>query len=113
MPSLLSACTALFCLAWTSGAALAADAKTVAFFEETCGACHGAKGEGTPGLAPPLKGSSFVQQATPADIAQVITKGRAGDAKRFPNLPSPMPAHSLSESRLNAVIAYVRDEIQK
>lgn len=95
------------------GAALAADPKTVTYFEETCGACHGTKGEGTPGLAPPLKGSPFVQQATPDDIAQVITKGRTGEAKRFPNLPSPMPAHSMSDKRLQAVIAYVRDDIQK
>ena len=91
----------------------AADAKIVAFFEETCGACHGTKGEGTPGLAPPLKGSAFVMQASPAEIAAVITKGRIGDQKKFPNLPSPMPANALSENRLNGIVAYVRNEIQK
>ena len=96
-----------------TGTAFAADAKIVAFFEETCGACHGAKGEGTPGLAPPLKGSKFVTESSPADIAAVISKGRTGDQKKFPNLPSPMPPHSMSDNRLQGVIAYVRDEIQK
>ena len=91
----------------------AADAKIVAFFEETCGACHGTKGEGTPGLAPPLKGSPFVMQASLAEIAAVVTKGRAGDQKKFPNLPSPMPPNSLSENRLNGVVAYVKNELQK
>ena len=93
--------------------ARAAEAKTVAFFEETCGACHGTKGEGTKGLAPPLKGSRFVIDSPPTEIAATITKGRMGGQKRFPDIPGPMPPHSMSDNRLQAVIAYVRDEIQK
>lgn len=95
------------------GAAQAADPKVVAYFEETCGACHGPKGLGMPGLAPPLKGSPFVLQASPADIEAVITKGRAGDQKKFPTLPSPMPPHSMSQTRLKGVVAYVREELQQ
>ena len=64
----------------------AADAKVVAYFEETCGACHGPKGDGIAGLAPPLKGSAFVKSAKPEDVAAVISKGRAGDQKKFPQI---------------------------
>lgn len=91
----------------------AVDDRVLAYFEETCGACHGTKGQGTPGLAPPLKGSSFVMQADPAEISAVITKGRAGEQKKFPSLASPMPAHSMSDGRLKAIVAYLRDELQK
>jgi len=39
-----------------AGTAHAADPKIVTFFTETCGTCHGEKGEGMKGLAPALKG---------------------------------------------------------
>lgn len=93
-------------------AALAADKKTISYFQETCGACHGEKGEGIPGLAPALKGSKFVTGSSAADVADVVTKGRAGGQKRFPDLPSAMPAHSLSDGKLQAVVSYVKGEIQ-
>jgi mono/diheme cytochrome c family protein len=110
MKRILAATAALL----TAGTAvLAADEKTVTYFEETCGACHGAKGEGTPGLAPPLKGSKFVKESSAADVAAVITNGRAGAQKHFPNLASPMPAHSLSEKKLGAVVSYVKGELQQ
>jgi mono/diheme cytochrome c family protein len=90
-----------------------ADPKVVAYFEETCGACHGPKGLGMAGLAPPLKGSPFVLQASTAEIESVITKGRAGEQKKFPTLASPMPPHSMSQTRLKGVIAYLREELQQ
>jgi mono/diheme cytochrome c family protein len=101
-----------FLAAGIGGDALAADPKIVAFFEETCGACHGEKGQGTPGLAPPLKGSKFVIESAPADIAAVITNGRKKEQKHFPELLKAMPAHSLSETRLQGVVSYVQGEIQ-
>jgi mono/diheme cytochrome c family protein len=91
----------------------AADEKTVNFFKETCGTCHGEAGEGMKGLAPPLKGSDFVKTASEGDLANTITKGRMGDAKRFKDLPSPMPPNSMSDSRLKALIAYLKGDLQK
>jgi thiosulfate dehydrogenase len=91
----------------------AADPKVVAYFEETCGACHGPKGLGIPGLAPTLKGSAFVMTASVDEVAAVITKGRTVEQKKHANFPSPMPAHSMSDGRLKAIVAYIRDEIQK
>jgi mono/diheme cytochrome c family protein len=87
----------------------AAEAKTVKFFKETCGICHGENAEGTPGLAPPLKGSAWVKGASDGDLAATITKGREGAAKRHKDIPGPMPANSMSDGRLKDVIAYLRE----
>jgi nitrite reductase (NO-forming)/hydroxylamine reductase len=91
----------------------AQDAKLLSFFKETCGACHGEAGEGLKGLAPPLKGNAWVKGASEADLANVITKGRAGDAKLHKDLPSPMPPASMSAGRLKALIAYLKGDLQK
>ena len=92
-----------------AGQALAAEAKTVKFFKETCGVCHGENAEGTPGLAPALKGNDWVKGASEADLANTITKGRDGAAKRHKEIPGPMPANSMSEGRLKDVIAYLKE----
>jgi mono/diheme cytochrome c family protein len=100
-------------VACCAGAAHAADAKLVTYFKETCGVCHGENGEGTPGLAPPLKGNKFVTEGSASDIATTITKGREGAAKRYKDLASPMPPASMSDSRLQALIAYLKTDLQK
>jgi mono/diheme cytochrome c family protein len=89
--------------------AYAAEAKTVKFFKETCGVCHGENAEGTPGLAPALKGNAWVKGASDADLATTITKGREGAAKRHKDIPGPMPANSMSDGRLKDVIAYLKE----
>ena len=91
--------------ALVAGTAQAADPKIVTFFNETCGTCHGEKGEGMKGLAPPLKGNKFVTDGSAADIGHVITKGRQGAEKKYADLPSPMPPNSMSDSRLQGLIA--------
>jgi|KBSMisStandDraft_5_1062788.scaffolds.fasta_scaffold266764_2 mono/diheme cytochrome c family protein len=96
-------------LAAGSLAVHAADANTVKFFKETCGICHGENAEGTPGLAPALKGNAWVKGASDADIATTITKGREGAAKRHKDIPGPMPANSMSENRLKNVTAYLKE----
>ena len=93
--------------------AAAQSEKDIAYFKETCGACHGENGEGMKGLAPALKGNAWVKSASDADLANTITKGRAGDAKRHKDIPAPMPANSMSDSRLKGVIAYLKGGLQK
>lgn len=93
--------------------AQAADAKIVAYYEETCGVCHGDKGQGIANLAPPLKGSKFVTGSSAQEIGETITKGRAGDQKRYKEFASPMPAQTMSDTRLAGVISYLKNEIQK
>lgn len=94
-------------------AAHAQDAKLLTYFKETCGACHGENGEGIKGLAPALKGNDWVKKASDGDLATVITKGRAGDAKRHKDIPAPMPANSMSDTRLKGIVAYLKGELQK
>jgi mono/diheme cytochrome c family protein len=96
-----------------AGAAQAADPKIVKFFNETCGTCHGESGEGMKGLAPPLKANKFVTEGSAADIGATIVKGREGAAKRYKDLPSPMPANSMSDTRLQSLIAYLKGDLQK
>ena len=91
------------------GAVQAADANTVKFFKETCGVCHGENAEGTPGLAPALKGNAWVKGASEGDLGATITKGREGAAKRHKDIPGPMPANSMSDNRLKNVIAYLKE----
>jgi mono/diheme cytochrome c family protein len=91
----------------------AADERIVKFFKETCGTCHGEAGEGVKGLAPALKANKFVTEASQADLSATILKGRAGDAKRYKDLPSPMPPNSMSDSRLTGLIAYLKTDLQK
>ena len=90
-----------------------ADARIVKFYGETCGTCHGEKGEGMKGLAPPLKGNKFVTDGSAAEIGSVIVKGREGTAKKYKDLPSPMPANSMSDARLQGLIAFLKGDLQK
>ena len=101
--------TASSLLALAAAGAYAADANTVKFFKETCGVCHGENAEGTPGLAPALKGNAWVKSASEGDLATTITKGREGAAKRHKDIPGPMPANSMSDNRLKNVIAYLKE----
>jgi len=96
-------------LVLAAAGAYAADANTVKFFKETCGVCHGENAEGTPGLAPALKGNAWVKGASEGDLATTITKGRDGAAKRHKDIPGPMPANSMSDNRLKNVIAYLKE----
>ena len=95
------------------GVVAAQDARIVTFYKETCGICHGEAGEGMKGLAPPLKGNDWVKSASEGDLANVITKGRQGDAKRHKDIPGPMPANSMSDSRLKNLTAYIKGDLQK
>lgn len=87
----------------------AAEAKTVKFFKEMCGICHGENGEGTAGLAPAFKGNAWLKGASDADIGATITNGREGAAKRHKEIPGPMPANPMGDGRLKDVIAYLRE----
>ena len=102
-----------FLVAFAAPNASAADPKIVTYFQETCGTCHGESGQGTPGLAPAFKGNKFITSGSAAEIAETITKGRMGDAKRYKDLASPMPPQSMSDTRLQGVIAYLKGELQQ
>ena len=91
--------------------AAAADGKST--FDGTCAACHGSKGQGTPGLAPALKGDPFVIKGAVADIEDTIQNGRSGAKKKYKDIAGDMPAWHLADADLKAVVAYLRGDLQK
>ena len=72
-------------------------------FDKKCKTCHGATGEGNPGMAKALKAdikplsSPEIQSKSDADLKQTITQGK-GKMK---------PVAGLSDSDIENVIAYV------
>lgn len=95
----------------SSPIASAADGKTI--FATTCAACHGAQGQGTPGMAPALKGDPFVIKGKIADIENTIQNGRSGAKKKYKDIHMDMPAWHLSAADLKAVVGYLRGDLQK
>lgn len=88
------------------GAAFAAgNAETgKAVFEKKCKVCHGANGEGNPGMAKALGatmkplGSDEIQKKSDADLKKIITEG-SGKMK---------PLKGLTDAEVSDVIAFVR-----
>lgn len=111
MRSALIGLFTLLAVSMLAGNAAAADGKTT--FEGTCAACHGSKGQGTPGLAPALKGDAFVIKGKIADIENTIQNGRSGAAKKYKDIAGDMPAWHLADADLKAVVAYIRGDLQK
>lgn len=79
-------------------------------YAATCAACHQASGRGEPGLAPPLRGSSWVLGA-PDVIVRVVRDGLEGpidvDGKAWNML---MPSLALGDEDVADVVTYVRRE---
>jgi mono/diheme cytochrome c family protein/glucose/arabinose dehydrogenase len=71
-----------------------------------CAACHGAEGQGTPGLAPALATSPIVASSSEEVIRSVIN-GRNQDRKN-PNFPDMPPLGGLPDSDIAALVTYVR-----
>lgn len=73
-------------------------------FDKSCKSCHGAQGQGNPGMAKMLKvemralGSKEVQAQSDADLKKIITQGK-GKMK---------PAASLSAKQVDDVVAFLR-----
>ncbi|MGE5624245.1 MAG: c-type cytochrome [Bacillota bacterium] len=108
------ACLGLFSCVTVLASATAAAADGKAVFASSCASCHGSAGQGTPGLAPALKGDAFVKGKI-EDVISTVTNGRAGDQKKFKDLPIAMPAwgKSLSAADIKAVVDYIRGDLQK
>ncbi len=72
---------------------------TKALFGDKCASCHGANGQGTPGLFPTLNDDDWLYGGTVEDITTTITDGRQ----------SIMPAHAgtVSEADMNALADFV------
>jgi len=73
-------------------------------FAKSCKACHGAEGQGNPGMAKMLKvemrplGSKEVQAQSDADLKKIVTQGK-GKMKAV---------SSLSAKQVDDVVAFIR-----
>jgi mono/diheme cytochrome c family protein len=86
--------------------AMAADG--AGLYKNSCAMCHGAGGEGAPGMGPALKGNKFVAGADDAALADVIIKGRMGAAKMYKDIPLPMMPMQMKPDEIKAVNEYVK-----
>jgi len=110
MKSLLVVVAVVASLAF-AGTTFAADGAKI--FAEKCSACHGAKGAGTPGMAPALKGNEFLTKGDAGEIKKIITGGRAGKDKKYANLPIDMPAAPLPDADLDVLVKFLQGDLQK
>ena len=94
---LISAVFAASSVVWGAG-------EGKAIFDKSCKACHGATGEGNPGIAKMMKvtmkplGSKEVQAKSDADLKKVVTEG-TGKMK---------PVASVTGKQVDEVVAFIR-----
>lgn len=103
--------TSLVLLGASAGVAAAAgDAHAGhAVYDKSCRACHGAEGQGNPGIAKAMNvtihdlGSAEVHGKSDAELKKIITEGK-GKMK---------PVKTLSDDQAQNVIAYIRTLAKK
>lgn len=93
-----------------AASAFAADG--VKIYNEKCASCHGQKGTGSP-LAPALKGNEFITKGDAASITKVISDGRMGKDKKYPNFPIDMPKNPMPEEDVKALVNFLQGDLQK
>jgi cytochrome c oxidase cbb3-type subunit 2 len=79
-------------------------------YHEKCAGCHGDKGQGVPGLFPPLAGDSVVTATDPRDQIRTVLFGKQGVAIGGVAYAVTMPswAGQLSDQEVAAVINHER-----
>ena len=88
-----------------SGVAMASGGGAI--YKSKCAACHGANGQGTPGMAPAVAGTDFIK-GDAGPIKDAIVNGRAGDAKTFKEFPLAMPKLGISDADAAAIVDYLK-----
>ncbi|MEF7614933.1 cytochrome c [Aquincola sp. MAHUQ-54] len=85
-------------------------ARGQAVYERHCVACHGARGEGAPGIYPPLAGNRAVTMEPPANLVRIVLGGGFPPATAGNPRPYGMPpfATVLPDEDIAAVITYLR-----
>lgn len=84
-----------------------------AIYKSKCALCHGAKGEGIKGMAPPHKGNQFVLEAKPEEIKKLILEGRIGKTKKYKEYPVDMPKNVMPDADADALVKYLKTDLQK
>ncbi len=78
-------------------------------FSQNCSSCHGATGQGAPGVAPPLVKNPFVT-GNPKAVINVVENGLHGQPVLGQTYSAPMPAWkgTLSKKDIADVITFIR-----
>ena len=81
-----------------------------AIFRDNCSACHGADGEGVPGLVADLRKSGVVNAPDPVGVLHVILAGAQGNVTHgAPQRPAMPPfAWKLDDGQVAAVATHIR-----
>ncbi len=81
-------------------------------FATNCSTCHGAQGQGQPGVAPPLANNPFVT-GDPKKVIDVVENGMKGQPVLGQTYGAQMPAWkgTLSKKDIADVISYIRGSI--
>jgi mono/diheme cytochrome c family protein len=79
-------------------------------YEQHCATCHGEQGEGSPGVAPALRGNRALVMDTPDNVIRVVLGGGYGPATAANPRPHGMPpfAIALSNDDAAAVVTFIR-----
>ena len=75
-----------------------------------CASCHGATGEGVPGVFPPMKGDPMVTAKDPARHMEIVLFGISGSIINGVRYSAAMPEHAgeLSDTEIAAVVNHER-----
>ena len=94
------------------GASVAARGLKV--YERHCATCHGERGEGTPGIYPPLTGNRAVLLGDPTNLVQTVLFGGYGPATAGHPRPFGMPPFvlELDDRDIAAVLTHLRMALQ-
>lgn len=78
-------------------------------YRSKCSGCHGQRGVGS-AMAPAHKGSDYIKNASNGELKQVVSKGRRGSEKKYPDYKLPMPpwGGKLSDEKIDAVVSYMK-----
>ncbi|RDI97869.1 cytochrome c [Dyella solisilvae] len=79
-------------------------------YEQRCADCHGADGNGVPGIYPPLNGNSSVNEPSGTNAVRVVLLGGFPPVTKGNPRPYSMPpfAQQLSDADVAAVVTYIR-----
>ncbi len=77
-------------------------------YDKHCADCHGLRGEGVPGVYPPLAGNPSVLQPDPRNLVRLLDHGSFAPATAANPRPYSMPAQALGDAEAAAVLSYVR-----
>ena len=77
-------------------------------YERACADCHGARGQGVPGVYPPLAGNPSVLQPSAVNLVQVVRRGAFAVATAAHPRPYGMPPTELRDDELADLLTFLR-----